>query len=73
MKDQCKYCHQKPVFDCDGGFWECDNEIVLLSGGWASLYMGVNRNGEVVIRACGDDYADDYLPKYCPECGRKLR
>ena len=75
MSDQknCKYCHQKPVVESDGYFSEFDNQIMLASGGWTELYIGVTRHGETVMRACGDDYTNDYYPKYCPECGRKLR
>ena len=75
MSDQknCKYCHQKPTIDPDGYFDKFENQITLVTGGWTSLSIGVDRHGETVMRACGEDFADDYYPKYCPECGRKLR
>lgn len=70
--DNCRFCHQAPVIN-DGYFYEGDNEIRLVSGGWTSLNIGVNADGDVVMRACGDNYTEDYFPKYCPECGRKLK
>lgn len=45
----------------------------LASGGWTSLYIGIDPNGRTIMRACGDDYTDNYYPKFCPECGRDLR
>ena len=68
----CKFCHQKPMFYGDNWFDKYESEIELASGGWTGLYIGVNAKGRTVMRACGDDYTDDYLPNYCPECGRKL-
>ena len=68
----CEYCHRKPAKNEYGWVENCDNETCLASGGWSSLYIGVNHSGRIVMRACGDDYTDDYYPKYCPECGRKL-
>lgn len=68
----CKFCGQNPVIG-KYGYLNTDNEIELASGGYAVMYIGVNENGQIVMRACGEDYTDDYFPKYCPECGRDLR
>lgn len=69
--NSCIYCHRKPKFFPDGFFCVSDNEVILESGGWTALYMGVDRHGRVKITASGDDRVD-YYPKFCPECGRKL-
>lgn len=74
--DDCKFCHQTPTFSeslIDSWFDKYESQIELASGGWTVMYIGVNEGGDVVMRACGDDYTDDYFPKYCPECGRMLR
>lgn len=71
-KTPCKFCGQKLVIN-DGIYRESDNQISIADGGWTWMYIGVNTAGKVVMRACGDDYTEDYIPKYCPECGRKLR
>lgn len=70
----CKYCEQKYA-PLNKGYGDdrYKNQIELVNGGWTSLYIGVNSNNKIVMRACGDDYTNDYYPKYCPECGRKLR
>ena len=67
----CKFCHQELVLK-DGCYYEFYNQILLASGGWTALYIGVNKTGETVMRASGEDLTDNYYPKYCPECGRKL-
>ena len=69
---ECKYCHQEPVL-LDGDYYNHENQIVIATGPWTVLCIGVDKDGNTVMRACCDDYTDDYYPKYCPECGRKLR
>lgn len=74
MSDQktCKFCHQTPDFF--GDFfeeWGPENNINLAKGSWTSLCIGVDRDGNTVLRAFGDGIAE-YYPKFCPECGRKL-
>lgn len=71
-KTPCKFCGQTLTIN-DGFYDEMDNQIRIAEGCWTEMYIGVNRSGKVVIRACGADYTEDYIPKYCPECGRKLR
>ena len=68
----CKYCHQTVVIDDNGYFDKFENQIELATGGWTALSIGVDVTGCTVMRACGDGFTDDYKPKYCPECGRKL-
>lgn len=70
----CPFCHQKPVFfkNLVGELNYCACQKELSSGGWTTLYIGVDRIGHTVLRACGEDCTDDYYPKFCPECGRKL-
>ena len=71
MSDPCRFCHQKLVLD-NGEYYEWNNEIEIVSGGWTTLYIGVDICGDTVMRACGDGRTRDYYPKYCPECGRSL-
>ena len=55
--------------------WFCDNEhsyIVLETGWWISLVRGVTEDGRICIHADAEDSTDNYYPKFCPECGRKL-
>ena len=72
VQEQCLYCHQKLVL-YDGCYDEHANQIALVKDDWTLLAIGVDQSGNVVMRACGDDYTEDYYPKYCPECGRKLK
>ena len=69
---KCKFCNMTPTIDKDWGYDNWDNEISIARGSYTKLYIGVDEKGKVCIRACGDDYTDNYYPKYCPECGRKL-
>lgn len=71
-QDKCAYCHQELVLCRNGYYYEFDNQIELAAGGRTCLYIGVDVDGNTVMRACGDDYTSDYHPKYCPECGRRL-
>ncbi len=70
----CPFCHQTPVFLRNSigtlDVTKCQKE--LTSGEWTTLYIGVDPKGHPVLRACGDDCTDDYYPKFCPECGRRL-
>ena len=68
---KCKFCSMTPTIE-DWGYRNWDNEIQLTFSGWTTLYIGVDEVGKVCMRAYGDDYTDNYYPKYCPECGRKL-
>ena len=70
---KCKFCNQVPVIDKDWGYDKYKNEIQLTGGGWTALYIGVDEHGKICMRACGDGYTENYYPKYCPECGRKLK
>ncbi len=71
-RKKCEFCSQKPVIS-EGVYDYCESQIEISTGCWISMYIGANENGEVVMRACADDSTDDYHPKYCPECGRKLQ
>lgn len=68
----CMYCEQKYKKSTRpfGGF--SINEIQIASGGWTALFIAVNSDDQIVLRACGDDYTDDVLINYCPFCGAEL-
>lgn len=70
----CKYCNQKPDFiDIYGtSVLISDIEIVRGEGSYASLLMGPDENSNLRMYASGENNSDDYCPKFCPECGRKL-
>lgn len=68
----CRYCEQKRKLDQDNTYFDFDNQIEIASGGWTSLYIGVNKENKIVLRACGDGLTDDCVINYCPFCGRKL-
>lgn len=54
---------------CDKNICE-DYNIATQNEPYIGLYLE-NYCGEVVIRAYGDNTAS-YVPKYCPECGRRI-
>ena len=64
----CKYCEQK----FDKQRFVCDNEIQIACGGWTALFIAVNPDNQIVLRACGDDYTDDVPINFCPFCGAEL-
>ena len=69
----CKYCEQKAVIECDNFFEVHDNSIELVKGGWTTLYIGVNAENKIVLRASGKTFTDDFIINFCPICGRDLR
>jgi hypothetical protein len=70
----CKYCEQKAVIEYDIDYFDLYvNSIELVKGGWTTLYIGVNAENKIVLRACGDNYTDDFIINFCPICGRDLR
>jgi hypothetical protein len=70
----CKYCEQKAVIEYDNYFDLDDNSIELVNGGWTTLYIGVNAENKIVLRACGaKTVTDDFIINFCPICGRDLR
>lgn len=69
----CGYCNQKPKFDSDGYYEKYWNEVEIADGAWTSLKIGVDEEGRICMRALGDGYTENYYPKYCPNCGRKLQ
>ena len=60
----CKYCNQEPE--------TIDVCVAAGEGAYAALYMGVDENANLKMYASGENNSDDYYPKFCPECGRKL-
>ncbi|MCM1437779.1 MAG: hypothetical protein NC131_01015 [Roseburia sp.] len=63
----------KPRNTIEEQFNGYDSSISLARGGWTSLYAGKDENDKVVMYGYGDGRTDYYYPKYCPECGCKLR
>ncbi len=58
----CKFCDENRYYE----------EFVGESGKpYISIFL-VNLCGNIFIRADGDN-TDFYHPKYCPECGRRLK
>lgn len=68
----CRYCERKPILDGIWGFSREDNSCNITDGRWTSMRAGVNRDGHFVMYAVGDDETDDFVPEWCPFCGRHL-
>lgn len=68
----CKYCEQKLNFDDYDYYDNFANQIEIAEGGWTGLYIGIDKNKNIVLRACGDAYTDDCIINFCPFCGRKV-
>ena len=73
MSENCKFCHMEEP----GGNYEHNGELVRTfslpdDGSYHDLHMGFDRFAKVGMMA-SENYYDVYYPKYCPECGRKLR
>ena len=71
-KVKCEYCNQKLVLEKDGQYNSFKNQIEIASGGYTSVYIGINRENKFVIRGAGDDYTDDTIINHCPMCGKAL-
>lgn len=69
----CKYCEQKAVIECEGYFDLYVNGIALNNGSGGTLYIGVNAENKIVLRAGGNNFTDDVIINFCPICGRDLR
>ena len=69
----CKYCEQKAVIEYDNYFDLYDNSIALTDGSGGTLYIGVNAENKIVLRASGKTFTDDFIINFCPICGRDLR
>ena len=68
----CKYCGRIPAFDSYGWFNDFDNRDTVATGAYSALYIGIDKDGRLIMQGSGDDSTEYYYPKYCPECGRKL-
>lgn len=69
---ECKICRLKAHFWDDGEYLQYESSVKLVDGGWTSIFAAKDENDKVYIYGLGDDYTENYYPKYCPECGRKL-
>lgn len=72
-RKKCEFCSREPIFEKGGSYLRYRNETEIASGLGIEMYIGVDENGKVIMGACAEDYTDNYYPKYCPECGRKLQ
>ena len=72
MRTSCKFCGIKPYILPDGSYCQSESQILVVEGGWCSLYFGIERDGVLFISAVGDVETERYYPKFCPECGRQL-
>ena len=60
-KTQCKLCSL-----------DIRKEFCLADSSWCYLYARKDENGRLYLDAEGETMTDEYYPKYCPECGKKL-
>lgn len=59
----CAYCNPR----------EMGSRFLVADGGYTSLYLEIIDEDRIGMYGVGDDYTDYYFPKFCPECGRRLR
>ena len=48
------------------------HKVILCAVDYAGLYYEKDYDGDILLRAVGDEEAEWY-PNYCPICGRKLK
>lgn len=75
---KCKYCRDRvPKYHEDGGgdffYWEWENSDSLATGDLCTLEMGIDENRKIIIFGNAEELSNYYYPKFCPECGRKLK
>lgn len=66
-------CRMKPVYDETYGSYDLYRSSKEIVGGYPNIFAGADENEELIIFAEGDETSSYYHPKFCPECGRKLR
>jgi hypothetical protein len=70
-------CKRKPIFDKRHGIYCAYASTKYLVDGHSnkqpSLAAGPDRNGDFTIFIESGKDSSYYYPKFCPECGRKLR
>ena len=69
----CNLCGIKPEFYRSGGYMGLESKVLLADGGSTTLHFGIDASRTFFIQAIGEDEGDRYYPKFCPECGRRLR
>lgn len=70
--NECKYC-RTDFLETECFYGGIRENAEITRGGWTIVSIGVDKNGRIAIMGEGDDYTDHYYPKFCPECGRKLK
>ena len=70
---KCKLCGLEPLTyeEEEKGYFH-EKDVELAEGNYSSLKCVKNSAGCMCIYAVGDDCTEDYFPKFCPECGKKL-
>ena len=59
----CAYCNPR----------EIGSKFLVADGSYTALYLEIIDEDRIGMYGAGDDYTDYYFPKFCPECGRRLR
>jgi len=68
----CSFCNKK--YDPSKAIrFEREGRVSMSYDGYTGLKCGVDENGCMFIIAVGEDESDRYYPKFCPECGQKLK
>ena len=62
---RCKFCNINDHFD--------NKEFLVVDGSWVTMYANFDKYGKLYIYAQADGETDRYYPKYCPECGKRLK
>lgn len=58
----CAYCNPREM-----------GRFLVADGNYTHLYLEIIDEDRIGMYGAGDDYTDYYFPKFCPECGRRLR
>lgn len=69
----CSFCNVSYCRDASLASEREQHEDLTVDGNWVSLIRGVDENNQVFLIAQAEDCTDRYYPKFCPECGRKLK
>lgn len=68
----CRICGLRPQFH-DGVWQQYQSSLTIACGGYTAVRACKDEAGRTAIYASGDDYSELYYPRFCPECGRKLK
>lgn len=68
----CEFCDIKYDPSKELGF-EREQRFAVVPYCYVQLLRGIDEDGRIFMVASGEDETCYYYPKFCPDCGKKLK